>query len=73
MEAEFKPGDVIWFEYENKPQKAIIDEILVDAGGWCYIYKFPCETPFGSMVCYTGGKNAFATKSECEKAIAQIK
>lgn len=73
MNAEFKPGDVIWFERENKPQLAIITDILVDAGGWCYLYKFRCETPFGPAMCHSGGKNVFATKSECEKVIAKMK
>ena len=69
MNTEFKPGDVVWIENENKPQQATITGILVDAGGWCYEYKFPW---FGWM-CYSGGKNVFATKEECEKAIAQMK
>ena len=69
MNAEFKPGDVVWFEFENTPQQAIITDILVDAGGWCYEYKFPW---YGWM-CHSGGKNVFATKEECEKAIAQMK
>lgn len=34
MNTEFKPGDVVWIERENKPQQAINTDILVDAGGW---------------------------------------